>query len=257
MGEVMGWTAADAREHPEKVGAVGRPHAGVRIRVVGDDGGAWPAGQLGELTVRPPRMASGYVGGGGLPYRLDADGYLRTGDLARVDAEGFVWIESRVGDVINRGGNKVLPSQVEEVLRRAPGVHDVAVVGAPDARLGEVPVAFFVGDAGHAALESLCRGQLVAYKVPVAFHRVDTLPRNEVGKVLRRELIATLTARDNIGVDKIDVDRDTPAGEVVAAVRAWIEESVPSSWREAARRGGAAAIREGRSRADSEAWDPG
>jgi len=256
IGEVIGWTAADARDHPEKVGAAGRPHPGVDIKVVGDDGGALPAGQLGELTVRPPRMASGYLGGGGLADRLDADGYLRTGDLARVDADGFVWIASRVGDLINRGGNKVLPSQVEEVLRGAPGVQDVAVVGAPDTRLGDVPVAFFVGDADPVALESLCRDQLVAYKVPVAFHHVDTLPRNEVGKVLRRELIATLTARDNIGVDKIDVDHDTPAGEVVAAVREWIEEFVPSSWRDAARNGGAAAIREVRTRADYEAWYP-
>ncbi len=131
IGEVIGWTAADAREHPEKVGAVGRPHAGVQIKVVGDDDGPLPEGQVGELTVRPPRMASGYLGGGGLADRLDAEGYLRTGDLARVDSDGFVWIESRVSDVIDRGGNKVLPAQVEEALRNAPGVRDAAVVGAP------------------------------------------------------------------------------------------------------------------------------
>src|SRR5829696_4086190 len=156
IGEVIGWTAADAREHPEKVGAVGRPHAGVQIKVVGDDDGPLPEGQVGELTVRPPRMAAGYLGGGGFGDRLDADGYLRTGDLARVDTEGFVWIESRVGDVINRGGNKVLPGQVEEALLSAPGVRDAAVVGAPDARLGEVPVAFVIGDADDHTLETWC-----------------------------------------------------------------------------------------------------
>jgi acyl-CoA synthetase (AMP-forming)/AMP-acid ligase II/alkylation response protein AidB-like acyl-CoA dehydrogenase len=249
IGEVIGWTAADAREHPEKVGAVGRPHPGVDIKVVGDDGGALSAGQLGELTVRPPTMASRYLGGGGLAGRLDADGYLRTGDLARVDADGFVWIESRVGDLINRGGNKVLPSQVEEVLRRAPGVHDVAVVGAPDTRLGEAPVAFFVGDADPTGLERLSRDQLVAYKVPVAFHRVDTLPRNEVGKVLRRELLRTL---ENDG--RLAVGAETPAPEVVAAVQAWIDDNVPGAWREAAQRGGATAIRDVRTRAEYEKW---
>ncbi len=240
IGEVIGWTAADAREHADKLGAVGRPHSGVDIKVVGDDGDALPAGQLGELAVRPPRMATGYLGGGGLADRLDADGYLRTGDLARVDADRFVWIESRVGEVINRGGNKVLPSEVEEALRTAPGVHDAAVVGAPDPRLGEVPVAFFVGDADPDELDARCREELVAYKVPVAFRRVDALPRNEAGKVMRRELLA--------------VTRHTDTAGVVAAVRDWIDANVPRAWRDAARRGGAPAIREVRTRADYEAW---
>ncbi len=255
IGEVIGWTAADAREHPEKVGAVGRPHPGVHIKVVGDDGGTVPDGEVGELTVRPPRMASGYLAtdaqATALDDRLDPDGYLRTGDLARIDTDGFVWIESRVGDVINRGGNKVLPAQVEEVVRCAPGVRDAAVVGAPDARLGAVPVAFFVGEADPGDIELWCRDQLVAYKVPVAFHRVVELPRNEVGKVLRRELLATLQS-----VGRLGVGPETPAAEVVAAVRAWIDDNVPNAWREAAQRGGAAAIREVRPRAEYEAWYP-
>jgi acyl-CoA synthetase (AMP-forming)/AMP-acid ligase II len=135
-------------------------------------------------------MAAGYADGSSLGERLDRDGYLHTGDLARIDGEGFVWIEGRVGDVINRGGNKVFPDHVEEVLRLSPRVRDVAVVGVPDDRLGEVPVAFVVGDADVAELDALCREHLVAYKVPVAFRRVDVLPRSEVGTVLRRELVA-------------------------------------------------------------------
>jgi alkylation response protein AidB-like acyl-CoA dehydrogenase len=210
-----------------------------------------PDGQVGELTVRPPRMASGYLGGSGFSDRLDAEGYLRTGDLARVDTDGFVWIESRVSDVINRGGNKVLPAQVEDVLRSAFGVRDAIVVGASDARLGEVPVAFFVGDADPGDLDSWCRDQLVAYKVPVAFHRVDALPRNEIGKVLRRELLATLEIDGRLAVGP-----ETPAAEVVAAVRAWVDDNVPAAWREAGERGGAAAIREVRPRAEYEAWYP-
>jgi acyl-CoA synthetase (AMP-forming)/AMP-acid ligase II/alkylation response protein AidB-like acyl-CoA dehydrogenase len=242
IGEVIGWTAADARTHPEKIGAVGRPHPGVQIKVVGDDDDTVADDAVGELMVRPPQMASGYLGGGDLADRIDADGYLRTGDLARVDEDGFVWIEGRVGDVINRGGNKVVPGQVEEVLKRAPGVRDAAVVGAPDKRLGEVPVAFFVGEAEPAALESSCREQLVPYKVPVAFRRVDSLPLNDAGKVVRRALLP--------------VTRDTPATDIVDAVRAWIEGNVPIAWREAAHRGGAPAIREVRSRAEYEAWYP-
>lgn len=172
IGEVIGWTAADAREHPEKIGAVGKPHPGVDVRLDAD----------GQLLVRPPNQAVG------LDSRVDAEGFVATGDLARIDDDGFVWIEGRLGDVINRGGNKVHPDEVEEVLRSVPGVADVAVVGVPDERLGEVPVAFVVGDAADAALADACRSRLVAYKVPTEFRRIDALPRNEVGKVLRKDL---------------------------------------------------------------------
>jgi acyl-coenzyme A synthetase/AMP-(fatty) acid ligase len=179
IGEVIGWTAADAKAHPEKIGAVGRPHAGVDVKVADD----------GRLLVRPPNTAHG------IADRLDAEGYVDTGDLARIDEDGFVWIEGRSGDLINRGGNKVFPEAVEEVLRLSPAVDDAAVIGRPDERLGEVPVAFLVGrPVPDAELEALCREHLVAYKVPAAFHWIDALPRNEVGKVLRREL-ATRTVR--------------------------------------------------------------
>ena len=127
--------------------------------------------------------------------RVDADGYVNTGDLARVDPDGFVWIEGRAGDLINRGGNKVFPEQVEEVLCLAPGISEAAVVGVPDDRLGEVPVAFVVGDATDEELTALCREHLVPYKVPVAFVRVDALPRTEVGKVMRRELVSDYQSR--------------------------------------------------------------
>ena len=173
LGEVIGWTAADAKAHPEKLGAIGRPHPGVQIRIDGD----------GHLLVRPPNTAAG------IDERFDADGFVDTGDLAHVDADGFVWIDGRAGDVINRGGNKVFPEAVEEVLRLSSAVDEVAVVGIADDRLGEVPIAFLVGRAvGDDELRALCREHLIAYKVPVAFHWIDTLPRSEVGKVLRREL---------------------------------------------------------------------
>lgn len=179
IGEVIGWTPSDAKAHPDKIGAVGKPHPGVEVKLAAD---------TGELLVRPPNRAVGYAGGEALADRVDDDGFVRTGDIARIDDDGFVWIEGRISDVINRGGNKVFPEQVEEVLRLSPGVRDVAVVGVPDRRLGEVPVAFVVGEATDDELQGLCRDQLVAYKVPAAFHRIGVLPRSEVGKVLRREL---------------------------------------------------------------------
>ena len=195
IGEVIGWTAADAREHPDKVGAIGRPHPGVDLRVVGDNGIDVTPGDVGVLMVRPPNMAAGYASGEELRDRVDADGFVNTGDLARVDEDGFVWVEGRAGDLINRGGNKVFPEQVEEVLCLAPNISEAAVVGVPDDRLGEVPVAFVVGDASDEQLVALCREHLVPYKVPVAFVHVDSLPRTEVGKVIRRELANDYVSR--------------------------------------------------------------
>ena len=166
-GEVVGWSAADSKAFgDDKLGAVGRPHAGVEVAT--DDA-------TGELLVR-------------IPGRFDE--WQRTGDIGRIDDDGFVWIEGRVSDMINRGGNKVHPGEVEEVLRLHPGVADVAVVGVADDRLGEVPVAFVVeaGAADDDALVELCRRHLAPYKVPVRFERIAVLPRNEGGKVLKREL---------------------------------------------------------------------
>jgi acyl-coenzyme A synthetase/AMP-(fatty) acid ligase len=181
IGEVIGWTSEDARAFPEKLGAVGRPHAGVDIKIADADGEG-----VGRLLVRPPNRAMG------LDDRVDSDGFVDTGDVARVDGDGFVWIEGRVSDVINRGGNKVFPAEVEEVLRLCPGVEDVAVVGVADERLGEVPVAFVTGTPpADTELAAQCRALLAPYKVPVAFHRLDALPRSEAGKVLRAELART------------------------------------------------------------------
>jgi len=199
-GEVIGWTAADTRAHGvAKLGSVGRPHPGVSAYV--DD-------ETGELCVRAPSMIDAATDAA-LAARLTPDGHLRTGDIGRIDADGFVWLEGRVTDLINRGGLKVWPDDVEEVVRRHPAVADCAVVGVADDRLGQVPWAFVVPAPNpataptsssapenavrlpldEAALASHCRASLAAYKVPVRFVAVPALPRNDVGKVLRRELV--------------------------------------------------------------------
>jgi long-chain acyl-CoA synthetase len=182
-GEVVGVTTADAKAFGDaKLGSVGRPHAGVEVRTDGS----------GELWVRTP----GLVPGADLGDRLSPDGWFRTGDIATIDHDGFVWIEGRVSDMINRGGLKVHPAEVEEVLRLAPGIADAAVAGVPDDRLGEVPWAWCVptdptaGLPPSADLEALCRQHLAPYKIPVHFTAVPTFPRNESGKVLKRALIS-------------------------------------------------------------------
>jgi acyl-CoA synthetase (AMP-forming)/AMP-acid ligase II len=196
-GEVVGWTAADMREFGErKLGAVGRPYASIDLRIRRDDGAEAPAGQPGEIFVRSPFRMGGYAGtdaaGEGPADERFVDGYLRTGDLGRVDADGFLWIEGRVSDMINRGGLKVFPDEVEEVLRRHPAVRDVGVAPLPDPRLGEVPHAWIVSDQSldPAELAAWCREHLAPYKVPAGFTRTGALPRSDIGKLLRRELSA-------------------------------------------------------------------
>jgi len=186
-GEIIGWTGANWKEFGDtKLGAVGRPNPGVEVRTDPDSA---------ELQVRTPALGAGYADGGDLSDRLTNDGWFRTGDIGRIDDDGFVWIEGRVSDMINRGGLKVFPAEVEEVLRLARGVVDVAVAGVPDERLGEVPWAFVVGEAAADELSALCREHLAPYKVPVRFERVRFLPRNEVGKVRLRELVERAVAR--------------------------------------------------------------
>jgi long-chain acyl-CoA synthetase len=200
-GEIVGWSAADSRQFGDtKLGSVGRPHRGVELRVVDNEGEPVDPGDAGELLVRTPALSAGYADGSGsdgAPFadRLTGDGWFRTGDVARVDDDGFLWIEGRASDMINRGGLKVFPADVEEVIRLDPSVADVAVVGVADVRVGEVPWAFVVAaDPARPpraeALDAWCRRHLVPYKVPARFVGVDSLPRNEVGKVLVRELVS-------------------------------------------------------------------
>jgi len=206
-GEVIGWRASDARTFgAQKLGAIGRAHAGIDVRVRDGDVDVAP-GEDGELCIRSPYMMQGYLTDDA-SARLTPDGFLRTGDIGHVDEDGFVWLSGRVSDLIIRGGLKVFPADVEEVILQHAAVRDVAVVGVSDERLGEVPWAFIVLEPGSEGphspppdaanadaarglpwLDAHCREHIAAYKVPARFVTVDALPRNDVGKVLRRELI--------------------------------------------------------------------
>ena len=178
IGEVIGWTAADAKAHPEKVGAIGQPHPGVDVRI---DDRRPPARAPAEHRVRARRS-----------HRRRG---LRRHRRPRPHRRRRLRLDRR------SGGRPHQPRRQQGVPRR--GRRGAAlversrrrrvVVGAPDERLGEVPVAFLVGrPVPDAEPEALCREHLVAYKVPVAFHWIDELPRSEVGKVLRNRLIPLL-----------------------------------------------------------------
>ncbi|OBF11141.1 class I adenylate-forming enzyme family protein [Mycobacterium sp. 852002-10029_SCH5224772] len=181
-GEVVGWSAADAREWGEtKLGSVGRPLPGIDVTIADD-----------EVMVRTPTTSARKIDPAFLD-RLTDDGWFHTGDLGWLDDDGFLWLDGRVSDMINRGGLKVFPGTVEDVLVAAEGVREAAVVGVPDERLGEVPWAFVVkGDdsVSEDGLVSWCRERLTPYRVPVRIVFIEQLPRNDVGKVVKRELAA-------------------------------------------------------------------
>jgi malonyl-CoA/methylmalonyl-CoA synthetase len=165
-------------------GTVGRSLAGVELRIVDADGREVGDGETGELLVRGPAVFSGYW------RRPDAtaaaftsDGFFRTGDLAARASDGYVTLRGRASDLIIVGGFNVYPREIEDLLLEQPGVREAAVVGVPDPRRGEQPVACFVGEALPEALAAACRRALASFKQPRAFVRVEALPRNAMGKV--------------------------------------------------------------------------
>ncbi|NOY54457.1 MAG: long-chain fatty acid--CoA ligase [Actinobacteria bacterium] len=179
-----------------KAGSVGKPVLHTAIRIVDEAGRDVARGEIGELWAKGPNVTPGYW------HRPDAnaasftDGWLHTGDAARMDDDGYVFIVDRWKDMFISGGENVYPAEVEQVLFRHPNVLDVAVIGVPDERWGEVGVAVVVprdADAFDAdELLGFCDGRLARYKIPKRAVVVDELPRNAAGKVLKRVLRDTL-----------------------------------------------------------------
>ena len=160
-------------------GTVGYPLPGVSVRL--DD-------TTGEIQVRGPNVFSGYWDRPEATAEAFEDGWFRTGDLGRHDADGYLTIIGRSKELIITGGYNVYPREVEDALRGVTGVEDVAVVGAPDAARGETVVAFVVGAPVLAELWATAEAELVPYKQPRRIHLVDALPRNALGKVVKADL---------------------------------------------------------------------
>jgi fatty-acyl-CoA synthase len=172
---------------------VGRPLAGTGVRVVGPDGEVVPRGATGELLLRGDRLARGYHGDpAATAAAIDPDGWLHTGDLAAMDADGRLRIVGRRTDMIKTGGENVAPEEVEDVIAAHPAVARAAVVGAPDERWGELVVGFVVPAPGAAVdpdeLAAHCRERLSPFKVPRRWYLLDELPLTASSKVQRAEL---------------------------------------------------------------------
>ncbi|BBZ43046.1 class I adenylate-forming enzyme family protein [Mycobacterium parmense] len=173
-GGVAGWTLPDHQTYWQaKRGSVGRANPGAQLRVVGDDGTPLGPDNVGLLEVRPAQL------GPSAPW-------MRTTDMARMDADGFLWITGRADQAIIRGGFKVMPDDVRAALEAHPAVAGAAVVGRPDTRLGETPVAMVElrrpGSTDADNLTAFLRNRLAGYEIPTTIAMVDTIPRTPSGK---------------------------------------------------------------------------
>ncbi|ROO25179.1 AMP-binding protein [Salinisphaera orenii] len=178
----------------ERLGSVGRPQLLAETRIVDADERDVPPGEAGELLIRGPGVTPGYwQQPEATRATFTADGWLRSGDIARCDAQGYYTIVDRRKDMFISGGENVYPAEIERVLEHHPAIAEVAVVGITHERWGEVGKAWLVSrpdrdPAETDALRDFCRRHLASYKVPAVFEWIDALPRNAVGKITKQAL---------------------------------------------------------------------
>ncbi len=175
------------------VSTCGKPIPGIELRCVDADNHSLPPGQAGEVVVRGYNVMQGYLDDPGETAKaIDADGWLHTGDIGLLDDNGYLKITDRLKDMYITGGFNCYPAEIERMISAHPAVAQVAVVGVPDARMGEVGKAFVVPRPGQAIdsgdFIAWCRDKMANYKVPRSVAIVDTLPMNASGKVLKFEL---------------------------------------------------------------------
>ena len=185
---------ADRNHHRwrERLKSVGCAQAEVEVVIFNSEGRVVSTGEVGEIVVRGRTVMRGYWQNPEATARTLRDGWLWTGDMGCLDADGYVTLQDRSKDIIISGGSNIYPREVEEILLSHEAVREVAVVGQTDAEWGEVVVAFVVlhpGDAvDEATLDKLCRDQIARFKRPKVYHFIETLPKNNYGKVLKTEL---------------------------------------------------------------------
>ncbi|MBK9035165.1 MAG: AMP-binding protein [Myxococcales bacterium] len=185
-------TLAGPGEHTARPGTVGRALRGNEVRLLDDGGAPVGPGAIGEVYVRNSMLIGGYHKNRDATDRSIRDGFFSVGDLARIDGDGFYYMESRKHDMVISGGVNIYPREIEDHLHTHPAILDVAVVGVPDPEWGETLRAYVVVRAGHAItadeVADYCRRELADFKRPRQVVFLDELPRNPTGKVLKREL---------------------------------------------------------------------
>ncbi|MES5823729.1 AMP-binding protein [Streptomyces sp. RG80] len=183
---------------PRRAGTVGRPFPGQEIRIVDADGNDVPPGTDGEVLIRGANVMRGYLGRPDETARVVVDGWLHTGDVGHLDAEGYLVLVGRSKDMIIRGGENIYPKEIEDVLVGDPSVQEAAVIGVPDEKWGEVVVAYVQPRPGltvdPTALGARCARSLTGYKRPTSFVVVDAIAKNAVGKIDKASLRAAHAA---------------------------------------------------------------
>ncbi|MCA3255653.1 MAG: acyl--CoA ligase [Alphaproteobacteria bacterium] len=201
MTEGGGTCVLVAHEWPDKLHTVGRPAPGHDIRLIGEDGVEVPVGEIGEIVGHSGATMSGYhnrpdATSAAIWVSPDGRRFVRTGDVGRFDADGFLTLMDRKKDMIISGGFNIYPSDIEAVLRELPEVADAAVVGVPSDKWGETPVAFVVSRGADAeAIRAAANARLGKTQRLAAVVLMDELPRSHIGKVLKRELRDGWTGR--------------------------------------------------------------
>lgn len=195
LSEAAPVVTAHSKKIPIKPGSVGVPIPGVEVKVVDDQGAEVLIGEVGELIVRGDNVTPGYYKKDQETRQVIKDGWLHTGDLARLDEEGYVYIVDRKKDLIIRGGFNVYPRDIEELLNGHDRIFEAAVVGVPNERMGEEMVACVVKKPGatltEAELIQFCHDHLAKNKTPKTIVFLEALPRNGVGKILKTHLRKT------------------------------------------------------------------
>lgn len=185
-------TYLDPHDLPEKAGSIGKPIPNVELRALRDDGGACDVDETGELVARGSNIMRGYWGAAEETAEvLTAHGY-HTGDLGRIDRDGFFWVVGRKKDMIKAGAHRIAAKEIEDAILEFPDVHEVAVIGIPDEVLGEAIKAcvVFRGDpkSGVEALAQFLKRRLPLYKQPSSIESYSDLPKNESGKIMKQKL---------------------------------------------------------------------
>ena len=189
-------TPEDVERNLKRLASIGRPLPDVQVKVVDDDGNALPTDAVGELWVFTPRTMKGYAGQDGAVSNPALEGWLPTRDMGWIDADGYIFLAGRKDDMIIRGGENISPAEVEAVLYSHHGVEEAVVIGLPDVEWGQRVAAVVVARPGtrldEAELTAFCKQRLASFKKPELFYFVDALPKNQMGKVLKKDLRAQL-----------------------------------------------------------------
>jgi long-chain acyl-CoA synthetase len=196
LSEASPGVTSHRRDLPYKPGSVGIPIPGVKIKIIDESGEELPTGQVGELLVRGENVTPGYFQNEAESKRVLKDSWLHTGDMAKIDEDGYLFIVDRKKDLIIRGGFNIYPRDIEEILNAHEKVSEAAVVGLPDERMGEEVGAFIVKKPGVKLSEreviEYCQQHLAKNKTPRKIVFIEALPRNGVGKILKTHLRKTI-----------------------------------------------------------------